>query len=143
VIAMRGVDGQRLPRTHVWPDRHWDWTVHLPYRHGLRCGDLVFVGGQVPLGPEANLLAAGDMVAQTRIAMDYIGRVLGELGLGFGHVVKVNSFYAGDVGVEVLYPNLETRFSYFAATGPTSTGIPLPSLAYEGMLTEIDVVAMV
>lgn len=47
VIAMRGVDGTRIPRTHVWPDGHWDWTVHMPYRHGVRCGDLVFLGGQV------------------------------------------------------------------------------------------------
>ena len=143
VIAMRGIDGARLQRTHVWPEKHWTWTTHLPYRHGLRCGDLVFVGGQVPLDPEARLLAPGDMVAQTKIAMDYIGRVLAELGLGFGHVVKVNSFYAGNVGVEVLLPNLETRFSYFPANGPTSTGIPVPTLAYEGMLTEIDVVAIV
>lgn len=143
VIAMRGVDGRRLPRSHVWPEGHWDWTVHLPYRHGLRCGDLVFLGGQVPLAPDAAVLASGDMVAQTKIAMDYIGRILGELGLGFGHVVKVNSFYAGDAGEEVLRPNAETRFSYFPAKGPTSTGVPVPNLAYEGMLTEIDIIAMV
>lgn len=143
IIAMRGLDGSRLPRTHVWPDNHWDWTVHLPYRHGLRCGDLVFLGGQVPLAPDATVLAPGDMVAQTRIAMEYIGRVLAELGLGFGHVVKVNSFYAGAVGEEILRPNADTRFSYFPAKGPTSTGVPVPQLAYEGMLTEIDVVAMV
>lgn len=142
IIAMRGPDGSRLPRTHVWPDNHWDWTVHLPYRHGLKCGDLVFLGGQVPLAPDATVLAPGDMVAQTRLSMDYIGRILAELGLGYGHVVKVNSFYAGDVGEDVLRPNAETRFSYFPATGPTSTGVPVPTLAYEGMLTEIDVVAM-
>jgi enamine deaminase RidA (YjgF/YER057c/UK114 family) len=82
------------------------------------------------------------MVAQTKISMDYIGRILGELGIGFGHVVKVNSFYVGDVGEEVLRPNAETRFSYFPAKGPTSTGVPVPNLAYEGMLTEIDIVAM-
>jgi enamine deaminase RidA (YjgF/YER057c/UK114 family) len=142
VIAMRGVDGSRLPRTHVWPDNHWDWTVHLPYRHGVRCGDLVFLGGQVPLAPDAAVLASGDMVAQTRIAMDYIGRILSELGMGFGHVVKVNSFYTGAVGEEILRPNVETRFSYFPAQGPTSTGVPVTSLAYEGMLTEIDIIAM-
>jgi enamine deaminase RidA (YjgF/YER057c/UK114 family) len=142
VIAMRGVDGSRLPRTHVWPDNHWDWTVHLPYRHGLRCGDLVFLGGQVPLASDAAVLAPGDMVAQTRLAMDYIGRILGELGMGFGHVVKVNAFYTGAVGEDVLRPNAETRFAYFPAHGPTSTGVPVPTLAYEGMLTEIDVIAM-
>lgn len=143
VIAMRGSDGARLPRTAVWPDGHWDWPVHLPYRHGLRVGDLVFLGGQVALAPDSSVLAPGDMVEQTKIAMAYIGKVLAELDLGFSHVVKVNSFYKGDVGPEVLAPNAETRFRHFPRHGPTSTGVPLPYLSYEGMLTEIDVVAMV
>ena len=82
VIAMRGLDGARLPRRTAWPSGHWDWPVHLPYRHGLVCGDLAFLGGQVSLTPEAEVIAPGDMVAQTTHAMNYIGRVLGELGLG-------------------------------------------------------------
>jgi len=45
VIAMRGLDAARLPRRTAWPSGHWDWPVHLPYRHGLICGDLVFLGG--------------------------------------------------------------------------------------------------
>jgi enamine deaminase RidA (YjgF/YER057c/UK114 family) len=143
VIAMRAVDGGRMPRTAVWPDGHWDWTVHLPYRHGLRVGDLVFTGGQVPLAPDASVLAGGDMIEQTKISMAYIGKIVGELGLGFQHVVKVNSFYKGDVGPAILAPNAETRFRHFPAHGPTSTGVPVPWLAYEGMLTEIDIVAMV
>jgi enamine deaminase RidA (YjgF/YER057c/UK114 family) len=126
VIAMRGVDGRRLPRTHVWPDRHWDWTVHLPYRHGLRCGDLVFLGGQVPLGPDAALLAPGDMVAQTRLAMDYIGRVFADLDLGFGHVVKVNSFYAGNVGKDVLYPKPGDSLLLFLRDGADVDRHPAP-----------------
>lgn len=143
VIAMRGVGGERLPRMAAWPDGHWDWPVHLPYRHGLRVGDLVFLGGQVALAADASVLATGDMVEQTRIAMAYIAKVLAEFGLGFAHVVKVNSFYKGDVGPEVLAPNAVTRFRHFPKHGPTSTGVPLPYLSYQGMLTEIDVVAMV
>lgn len=143
VIAMRGYDGSRLPRIHLWPDNHWNRTRHLPYRHGLRCGDFVFLGGQVPLDSAAAVLAPGDMVVQTKIAMDYVGRVLGELSLDYGHVVKVNSFYSGGVGVEILRPNLETRFSYFPARGPTSTGVPVPRLTDDGVMTEIDVIAMV
>jgi len=42
-------DGRRLPRRHVWPQGHWDWPIHLPFKHGLKCGDLIFVGGQVSL----------------------------------------------------------------------------------------------
>jgi enamine deaminase RidA (YjgF/YER057c/UK114 family) len=145
VIAMRGVDGSRLPRIHVWPSINWDWPVHLPYRHGVRCGDLAFLGGQVSLAPDSSVtvLDKGDMVAQTRRAMGYIGGILGELGLSFEHVLKVNSFYTGGVGEEVLRPNGETILSFFPDRGPTLTGVSAPYLAYEGMMTEIDIVAMV
>jgi enamine deaminase RidA (YjgF/YER057c/UK114 family) len=143
VIAMRGTDGQRLPRSHVWPDDHWDWPVHLPYRHGLRCGDLVFLGGQVPLAPDASVLHAGDAVAQTKAAMEYIRRVLDELGLGFEHVVKMNTFYSGQAGETRWKENLLARFGHFGPPGPVTTGIPVPWLAYKDMGIEIDIVAMV
>jgi enamine deaminase RidA (YjgF/YER057c/UK114 family) len=144
VIAMRGLDGARLPRSHAWPSGHWDWPVHLPYRHGLRCGDLVFLGGQVSLAPDARVRDPGDIVAQTTRAMNNIGRVLADLGLGFENVVKVNAFYAGTIGEETLRQNAEVRFSYFEREpGPVSTGVPVPYLAYEDMVIEIDAVAMV
>jgi enamine deaminase RidA (YjgF/YER057c/UK114 family) len=144
VIAMRGIDGARLARQHVWPTGHWDWPVHLPYRHGIRCGDLVFLGGQVALTPGGEVVQPGDIVAQTRMAMDFVGRVLGELGIGFDNVVKVNAFYVGAVGPDVLAENGLMRFSYFTGSpGPASTGVPVPYLAYEDMMIEIDMIAMV
>lgn len=144
VIAMRGADGGRLPRRHAWPTDHWDWPVHLPYRHGVACGDLVFLGGQVSLAPDAQVIDPGDMAAQTRRAMDNIGRVLAELGLGFENVVKLNTFYAGGAGLEALEENASVRAPYFAQRpGPTSTGVPVPYLAYQDMLIEIDLVATV
>ncbi len=142
VIAMRGVDGARLSRSHVWPDDHWDWPVHLPYRHGIRCGDLVFLGGQVPLNPDASVAHAGDPVAQTNMAMEYIRRVLAELGMDFGNVLRINTFYAGASDDAVWKPNLHARFAHFQQPGPATTGIPVPYLAYEDMGIEIDVVAM-
>lgn len=143
VIAMRNTDGSAMLRTAVWPDNHWDWTIHLPYRHGLRCGDLVFLGGQVSLDGSAAVLDKGDMAAQTRTAMTYIGRILGELGMGFGHVVKLNAFSVGGENGSRLPANADTIASHFSANGPASTIAPAPWLAYEDMLTEIDIVAMV
>ena len=144
VIAMRGLDGSRLPRAHAWPSGHWDWSVHLPYRHGLVCGDLVFLGGQVSLSAEAEIIDPDDMVAQTTRSMNYIGRVLAELGLDFENVVKVNAFYSGGVGEQELRQNAEVRFSYFQDDpGPVSTGVPVPYLAHENMVIEIDIIATV
>ncbi len=147
VIAMRATNGERLARQHVWPDNHWDWTVHLPYRHGIRCGDLIFLGGQVPLNPDASVAHKGDLVAQTDMAMEYIRRVLAEMHLGFEHVLRINTFYATagviDTDERIWKDNLHARFAHFTPPGPATTGIPMPYLAYEDMNIEIDIIAMV
>jgi enamine deaminase RidA (YjgF/YER057c/UK114 family) len=136
-----------LPRSHVWPDNHWDWPVHLPYRHGIRCGDLIFLGGQVPLNPDASVAHKGDLVAQTNMAMEYIRRVLAEMHLGFKHVLRINTFYATggviDTDERIWKDNLHARFAHFEPPGPATTGIPMPYLAYEDMNIEIDIIAMV
>ena len=59
-------------------------------------------------------------------------------------MVKVNAFYAGDVGEAELKRNADVRFSFFQQDpGPASTGVPVPYLAYEEMVVEIDLIAMV
>lgn len=147
VVAMRADNGERLPRTHVWPDDHWDWPNHVPYRHGIRCGDLVFLGGQVPLNPDASVACIGDMTAQTDMAMEYIRRVLDDLGMDFANVLRINTFYAtgsdGDEDEVVWKENLHARFRHFQPPGPATTGIPVPYLAYPDMNTEIDIIASV
>jgi len=143
VIAMRAVDGSRLHREGVWPTGHWDWPVHLPYRHGLKVGDLVFLGGQVSLTEKAEVIDPGDIEAQTHTAMGNIERVLADFGLDLSHLVKINTFYAGQNGQADLLENASVRASYYRAPGPASTGIPFSYLAYKDMLIEIDCIAMV
>ena len=143
VIAMRGEDGARLHREPAWPTGHWDWPVHLPYRHGLKVGDLVFLGGQVSLTPDARVIDPGDIEAQTHTAMQNIKRVLAEFSLDFEHLVKINTFYAGSGGEADLVRNAAIRAGYYRDPGPASTGIPFEYLAYKDMLIEIDCVAMV
>jgi enamine deaminase RidA (YjgF/YER057c/UK114 family) len=143
VMAMLGTDGKRLPRSHVWPLGHWDWPIHLPYKHGLKCGGRIFVGGQVSMDRHATILHPGDLVTQTKVAMENIAKVLAGFGATLDDVTKVNCFYVGGAGQETLMKSALTRFSYYTRPGPCSTGVPLPSLAYDGMMTEIEVVAMV
>jgi enamine deaminase RidA (YjgF/YER057c/UK114 family) len=143
IVAMLGEDGSRLPRSHVWPEGHWDWTIHLPYKHGVRCGRLIFLGGQVSLTPDAKVIDPADMVAQTHTSMANIRRVLAGFGAGLDDVVKVGAFYEGGASAGDLHRNLEIRSASFTEPGPASTGIPLPCLAYRDMVIEIEVVAMV
>lgn len=143
VIAMRGTDGSRLHREGVWPTGHWDWPVHLPYRHGLKVADMIFLGGQVSLTPDGAVIDPGKIEPQTHTAMRNIQRVLQEFGRDFEHLVKVNSFYVGSRGQEDLHRNVTIRGQYYRDPGPVSTGIPFQYLAYRDMLIEIDCIAMI
>jgi enamine deaminase RidA (YjgF/YER057c/UK114 family) len=142
VWAMRGVDGRPLPRRHSWPEGHWNWPIHLPYKHGCACGDMLFVGGQVSLTPHGEVIDPDDMVAQTRRSMANVGRVLEGLDAGLDDVVKVTTYYEGGASADELHANLAIRSASFTEPGPATTGIPLPCLAYDEMVIEIEVIGM-
>lgn len=146
--AMLGRDGQSIARSHVWPEGHWDWPIHLPFKHGLKCRNMVFVGGQVSMDAQANIVDPGQMEKQTRTSMDNIGRVLAGFGLNYTDIVKLNTYYQGSTGeqdsgdADDLHSNVTIRGGYFSKPGPASTGIPFRCLAYDGMLIEIEVIAI-
>ena len=142
LICMRGEDGARLARRHVWPESLWDWTIDLPYKHGLKCHDMIFLGGQVSLDKAGHAFSPDELAAQTRTAMTHIGTILGDLGAGYADVCKVIAYYEGKCGQDTLHENLAIRSSCFAEPGPATTGIPFPRLAYPGMVIEIAVIAM-
>jgi enamine deaminase RidA (YjgF/YER057c/UK114 family) len=145
VWAMRAADGRRIERTYSWPEGHWDWPIHLPYKHGNLGGGMFFVGGQVSLTPDGESIDPFDLQAQTRTSMDNIRKVLDGLGASMDDIVKVTTFYKGDGGGADLHENLSIRSSYFSDPGPATTGISLPFLAYSeaGMMIEIEVIGMV
>src|SRR5260370_335639 len=59
----------KLARSHVWPEGHWSWPIKVTHKHGLRCGEMIFVGGQVALDPDGRVLAPNDLAAQIDITM--------------------------------------------------------------------------
>jgi enamine deaminase RidA (YjgF/YER057c/UK114 family) len=142
VIAMIGENGEHLPRRHAWPESLWDWHVHLPYQHGIKCDNMIFLGGQVSLNKKGQAVHPEDLTAQTHQAMAHIKTILNELGADYADVCKVMTVYKGGCGAQALHDNLPIRSSYFEDPGPATTGVPLPFLAYESMCIEIDIYAM-
>jgi enamine deaminase RidA (YjgF/YER057c/UK114 family) len=142
VVAMLGEDGSHLPRRNVWPDSLWDWTVDIPYWHGLKCHDMIFLGGQVSLDTKGLAVNPFDMRAQTAQAMVHIGSILRELGAGYADICKLTTMYAGPAGMTALAENMGIRQAFFDVPGPATTDISLPVLAYPGMIIEIDAFAM-
>ena len=142
VVAMLGEDGRHLPRRYSWPDSLWDWHVHLPYKHGLACGEMIFLGGQVSIDKQGRTVNPGDLAAQTRQAMVHIGTILRDLGADYRDVCKVTTVYQGRPNATDLHDNLVIRSYFFPDPGPATTGIPLPTLAYPDMAIEIDIFAI-
>ncbi|NQV44609.1 MAG: hypothetical protein HQ501_06875 [Rhodospirillales bacterium] len=141
-VAMLGEDGSYLEREYAWPEGHWDWHVHLPYKHGLKCGNMIFLGGQVSLDQKGCAIEPWKLTEQTHASMENIRRILEMFGADFDDVVKVMAVYHGGCGEDALNANLPIRASYFTDPGPATTGVPLPELAYNGMMVEIDIDAM-
>jgi enamine deaminase RidA (YjgF/YER057c/UK114 family) len=68
------------------------WMASLPAAPAARIGDLLVVSGQVPLDDRMNVVAPGDLAAQTRYVFESIGRLLEAAGARFEDVVDVIAF---------------------------------------------------
>ena len=77
------------PRAHSWPEGHWDWYRHLAFKHGIRSGRMIFVGGQVDKTSAGEPRNAGDLETQTSVVVAHIARVLGEFGTGLADVMRL------------------------------------------------------
>ena len=133
--------GNSIDKEFSWPQNHWDWPIHLPFKHGLKCRDLVFTGGQVSMDCLANVLDHNDMFKQSHASMQNIAAVLNEFDVKLADIVKMTAFYQSRKEPDDHIENLAIRAGYFSQTGPQSTAVPLDYLAYEGMLTEFEVIA--
>lgn len=56
----------------------------LPFSDAVRVGDVLYLSGQLGLGPDGKL--SDGIEAQTRAALDNVGAILKRAGLGYGDV---------------------------------------------------------
>jgi enamine deaminase RidA (YjgF/YER057c/UK114 family) len=127
------------------PRAHWSWTIPTNFSQGWRCGDFVFVGGQVSADERGRPIGIGDMELQTRNALTAVSRVLEEAGSRLDEVVKLNTFYVqhgdGDE-VRLAWERLtQVRQEFFSEPGPCGTAVRCTGLAFPGLLVEIEAIA--
>lgn len=137
-IAMRAPDGSRMVRTASNPSGHWDWA----FNHGLRCGEYIFVGTQMPLDQNSAVREPNDPVAQARINIENLDRVLAGFGATRDNVCRINTFYLGHGTTADWAKAGEIRGNAFQWPGPVGTGIPLPALYPAGVTQRQEAVAM-
>ena len=119
--------------------------MHRPtgYTHVVEvtAGRPVYIAGQVALDPAGELVGPGDIRAQARQVFENLKVALGSVGAGFEQVVKLN-FYLVDA--TQLPAVREVRDQYVdTARPPASTAVEVRGLALEGLLIEVEAVAVV
>jgi reactive intermediate/imine deaminase len=109
------------------------------YSDGVVAGRTIYVSGQASFDEAGNLVGAGDVVAQTRQVLENMRKVLAAAGAALDDVVKVTVYLENrDDRPRVN----EVRKEYFKANKPASTLIEINRFAVEGMLIEIEAIAV-
>ena len=62
------------------------------YSQAVKCGNTVYVSGQIPLDPRTGQLVVGDMEAQVRRVFENLKAIVSAANADFSQVAKVNVF---------------------------------------------------
>ena len=88
VEAVAVLDGERR---RLMPADHWSWSGTMPFSHGWRVDDVVFIGGQRSLNQAGGLRGSGDIGAQTHNVFSSMERVLEEAGGDIANLLRQNT----------------------------------------------------
>ncbi len=137
-IGIVDPDGSAAPRDTSWPEGLWDWPVPVSFEQGLKINSLLILGGQISANPQGEAVYPGDLRAQARNTMEWIGRILAGFGAGMDDLAKVTVFVATAGGDEDIAGVLEEITPFFRATIPALTVVPLARLGRTGLEIEIE-----
>jgi enamine deaminase RidA (YjgF/YER057c/UK114 family) len=110
-----------------------------------RGGTTVYCAGQGAYGANGTLVGGSDLEAQTRQAFQNVLTALRAVGAGWDDVVKV-TYYLAESGPEALEKFQRAMNEVVGSAGdkpPAATLVCVRSLAFEEMLIEIDVTAVI
>jgi 2-iminobutanoate/2-iminopropanoate deaminase len=110
-----------------------------PYSQAIRCGDLVFVSGQLALKPGDKELSGGSASEQTEQVFANLRAILEEAGSGLDQLVKTTVFLQ-DLGDFAAMNEVYAR--HVGEAPPARSTVEVAKLP-SGALVEIEAIAYV
>lgn len=124
-----------MQKQAIWPKNGPE--TKGPYSPAMVYGDLVFVSGQGPVDPQTGKFINGDVVAETRRAIENVRLILESANSSLANVLKV-TLYLADMND---FQNVnEVYREYFGPVFPARTTIQAGRLPFD-IKVEIDVIA--
>lgn len=109
-----------------------------PYSQAVKCGNILFISGQIGMDPKTRRLVGKDAAEQTEQTLQNIEAILKFMGLTLGHVVRC-CLYVVDLG-EMRAIN-EVYSKHFAVDQPARTTVQVAALP-GGARVEIEATAV-
>jgi reactive intermediate/imine deaminase len=106
------------------------------YSQAVRCGDSVYLSGQIPLVPQTMELVDGGMEAQVRRVFDNLSAVAAAAGGSLEDIVKLN-IYLVDLGQFALVN--QVMAGYFNEPYPARAAVGVAALPRDAQV-EMDAV---
>ncbi len=108
-----------------------------PYSQAIRCGDMLYSSGQIPLDPATGNMVGANITEQTERVMKNLQAVLTEAGTDFDHVVKTTCFLA-DINDFAAF---NAVYGSYITSAPARSCVAVAALP-KGALVEVEVVAI-
>lgn len=116
------------------------WERKVAYCRARRVGDFIAVSGTVAVGEDGNVVAPGDVYAQTMFALGRIEKAIRELGGELRHVVRTRTFLTDMSRFEEF---ARAHGEVFAGIDPAASALGVSSLVGPGFLVEVEADAIV
>ena len=107
-----------------------------PYSQAIRCGNMVYTSGQIPLDPATGTVVGDEIRSQTEQVMKNLSAVLTAAGSSLENAVKTTCFLADMADFAAFN---EVYAAYFT-TNPARSCVAVKTLP-KSVLVEVDVVA--
>ena len=124
------------------PDGHWGWDKRLPFSHGWKVGDVIFVGGQRSLDSNGRLKGAGDIATQTANAFSSVEKVLMAGGGDRNNLMRQNTYFKflgeGHDVTEYWEKMTRVRMQYWSKPTACGTGVRINGFPLGGELIQTE-----
>ena len=108
-----------------------------PYSQAIRCGNMVYTSGQIPLDPATGTVVGEDIRTQAEQVMKNLSAVLTAAGSSFENAVKTTCFLADMAD----FATFNEIYAAYFTTNPARSCVAVKTLP-KGVLVEVEVIAL-
>jgi enamine deaminase RidA (YjgF/YER057c/UK114 family) len=133
-------------REVIAPSGHWARKGGAGAPHALKLGSSVYVGGQISLDRNGEVLGPDNIEIQTRNVFENLVTVLKAAGTGIEELIKLHTYYicGGDERATEYWERMtRVRLDYLSDPGPAATALRVSGIPTNDVLIGIDGIAMI